>query len=213
MAGNNSSSKQGDNLSERKCRSPRQLKKLLAGITRGISGNRLLAIFLLLSTSPALAIPPPPPEPPLLRTAKMTVRVQLIEAAHGQVSKATELCKVSGNIPVYSDDGSSALAHEWEIPGCRMSRNGKDLAVFVRGAKAISKGRVTFAIASVNVTPPDAKPLGPELCGPQPLADSSARIRVSGTPRLMAFSLNVNPVTVSNAKPAVWLDADVEIVD
>lgn len=200
-------------MSECEFRSPRQHEKLLAGIKRCLSGNRVLAISLLAIASAALAIPPPPPKPPLLRKAKMTVTVQLIEATNGQVSKITELCKVSGQIPVYSDDGRSASAHEWNIQSCRMSRNGKNLKVYVRGAKAISKGRVTHAIASVAVTPADATPSCPDLCGPQPLANSSAEIRVSGTPSLLAFSLNINPVSMLNAKPTVWLDADVEIVD
>lgn len=143
----------------------------------------------------------------------MTVTVQLIEATNGQVSKITELCKVSGQIPVYSDDGRSALAHEWNIQSCSMPGNGKNLEVYVRGAKAISKGRVTYAIASVAVTPADTTPSCPDLCGPQPLANSSAEIRVSGTPSLLAFSLNVNSVSMLNAKPTVWLDADVEIAD
>ena len=194
-------------------RSRRQHVKLLAGIKRCLFVNRLLAISLLVSAFPALAIPPPPAEPPLLRKAKMTVRVELIEATNGRVSKITELCKVSGQIPVYSDDGRSALAHEWNIQSCRMSWNGENLKVYVRGAKAISKGRVTYAIASVAVIPPDATPLCPDFCGPQPLANSSAEIRVSGTPSLLAFSLNINPVSMLNAKPAMWLDADVEITD
>ena len=50
-----------------------------------------------------------------------------------------------------------------------------------------------------------AYPGCPELCGPQALADSRAKIRVSGSPKSLTFSLN--------AKPAVRLEADVEIVD
>jgi len=29
----------------------------------------------------------------------------------------------------------------------------------------------------------------------------------------MRFSLNANPVSMLNAKPSVWLEADIEIVD
>lgn len=173
----------------------------------------VLAIAILAPTAPAAAIPPPPPEPPRLRTASMTATVKLIEAANGRVSKITELCKVSGRIPVYSDDGGAARIHGASIPGCSMSRNGENLTVQIHGAKAISKGQLSYAFASVVVTPSDAKPLCPDVCGPQPLADSAAEVRVSGTQKSMAFSLNVNVVSVLNARPAVWLDAAVEIVD
>jgi hypothetical protein len=147
----------------------------------------------------------------LLRKAKMTATVQLIEATNGQVTRIIELCKVSGEIPVYADDGGTAYAHGWEIPGCSMSKNGKNLAVHVRGAKAISKSRVTYATATVHATPPDARPLCPDMCDPQPLADSSAEIRVSGTPKSVAFSLKTNVVSMLNTKPTVWLEADVTI--
>ncbi len=186
--------------------------KLLAAIARRLSRNRLLAMSLLLSALPAHAIPPPPPAPPLLREARMTVMVKLIEASNGQVTKMTKLCKVSGKIPVYSDNGSAALSNAREIAGCKMLKNGKNLNISVRGAKAISKDSVTYATASVSVVPPDAVPLC-SRCGPQPLADSRAEIRVSGTPKSMTFNLNANPVSMLNAKPTVWLEADIEIVD
>ena len=175
--------------------------------------NWLLAVSLQASVLPVNAIPPPPPLAPQLREARMTVTVQLIEAKNGQVSKITRLCTVSGKIPVYSDNGSPASFNAWDVAGCTMPRNGVNLSVSVSGAKAISKGRGAFATASVSVAPPDAVPGCVELCGPQPLADSRAEIRVSGTPKLMNFSLNVNPVSVLKAKPTVWLDADVEIFD
>ncbi|MCA1857041.1 hypothetical protein LE190_14055 [Massilia oculi] len=180
---------------------------------RRISQNRLLATMLLLGSSPALAIPPPPPEPPRLRIARMTATVQLIEATNGTVARITELCKVSGKIPVYADDGRRAYAHGWRIPGCSMSWNGRKLDVDVWGAKAVSKGRATYARASVVVVPPDAKPLCPDICGPQPLADAMAEVRVSGTPKRMAFGLNANAVSMLNARPTVWLEAEVEIAD
>jgi hypothetical protein len=142
----------------------------------------------------------------------MTVMVRLIEARNGQVTKITALCQVSGKIPVYADDGRAAFFHEREIAGCKMTRNGKDISVSVRGAKAISKNAATYATASVSVVPPDAAPLCSQ-CAPQPLADSSAEIRISGRPKSMRFSLNANPVSMLNAKPTVWLEAHAEIVE
>lgn len=187
--------------------------KLLTAIKRRLSRNRLLATSLLVSASPALAIPPPPDKPPVLRKAKMTVVVQLIEAGNGRVTRITELCKVSGRIPVYADDGSAASWYGSKIPGCSMLKNGERLTVSVWGAKAISKKSVTYATAAVSVVPPDAVPSCPDLCGPQPLADSRAEIRVSDSPKSMTFSLNINPVSMLRAKPTLWLEANVEIVD
>jgi hypothetical protein len=178
-----------------------------------LSRKLLLAISLLVGVSQALAIPPPPPEPRVLRNARMTATVQLIEASHGQVSTITRLCKLSGKIPVYADDGRAAFAHGWEISGCTMRKGGKNLTVSIRGAKAISKDSNTYATATVSVVPPDAVPLCPDFCGPQPLADSRAEIRVSGSPKSMTFNLNANPVSMLNAKPTVWLEAAIEIVD
>jgi len=143
----------------------------------------------------------------------MTATVKLIEARNGRVTKITELCKVSGKVPVYADDGRAAFVHGWDVRGCNMTYNGKNLTVSVRGVKAISKDSVTYAQADVSVVPPDAVPLCAELCAPQPLADSTAEIRVSGSPKSVKFSLNANPVSMLNAKPTVWLEADIEIVD
>ena len=92
-----------------------------------------------------------------------------------------------------------------------MPWKGKDLHVYVQGAMAIARGPVTFATASVGVVPPDAVPLCPTMCGPQPLADSSGEIKVSGLPRSLQFSLTPNPVSMLNAKPTVWLEAEVAI--
>jgi hypothetical protein len=189
------------------------VRALSAAIERSLSRHRLLALSLLLSALPVHALPPPPSAPPRLRAAKMTVRVQLIEASNGLVTKMTELCKVSGKIPVYSDDGYAASFNGWQIPGCKMARKGKNLNVSVEGAKAISKNAISYATATVSVTPPEAVSLCGEMCGPQPLADSTAKIRVSGTAKFMTFSLNPNPVSMLNAKPTVWLEANVEIVD
>ena len=188
--------------------------KLSVAIERRFFRNWILAISLLASVLPAKAVPAPPPLAPQLREARMTVTVTLIEAKNGQVIQITKLCKVSGKIPVYSDNGSPASFNAWKIEGCTMPRNGESLSVSVWGAKAISKGGVAYATAGVSVIPPGAAP-GCEslLCGPQPLADSRAEIRVSGAPKLMNFSLNANPASVLKAKPSVWLDAEVEIVD
>jgi hypothetical protein len=168
--------------------------------------------LLLLSALPAHAIPPPPREPSLLREAKMAVTVQLVEASDGTVTRTTKLCEVRGKIPVYADNGSAASFYAREIAGCSMVRDGKNLPVYVRGAKAISKARITYATASVGVIPPDAVPLC-SICGPQPLADSSAEIRATGTAKSLQFSLHPNPVSILNAKPTVWLEAEIEIVD
>ena len=101
--------------------------------------NRILAAFLLSAALPAHAIPPPPARPPLLREARMTVTVQLFEAHNGTTTNITELCKVSGKIPVFSDDGRAASFHTREILGCSMLRNKKKLKVSILGAKAVSK--------------------------------------------------------------------------
>ena len=172
-----------------------------------------LTLPLLASISLARAIPPPPPEPPQLRQARMTVTIKLVETNHRQVSRITPLCKVSGTIPVYADDGRAAGGYRGEIAGCRMSWKGRNLDVTVQGALAIGRGPVTFATATVSVVPPDAMPLCPDVCAPQPLADSRGDIRVGGTPRSIEFSLAPNPVSMLNARPTVWLEADVAVLD
>lgn len=174
---------------------------------------RWLVLPLLSSASIAHAIPPPPPAPPQLRTARMTVTIRLVEASHGRVSRITELCKVSGTIPVYADDGRAAGVHGREIAGCKMPWKGQNLDVSVRGALALARGPATFATASVSVVPPDAVPLCPDLCAPQPLADSSGEIRIGGTPRSIAFSLAPNPVSMLNARPTVWFEADIVVAN
>jgi hypothetical protein len=179
----------------------------------GFLRNCFLAISLLASSLPARATPPPPPLAPLLHQARMTVTVRLIEAKNGQVSKVSTLCKVSGNIPVYSDNGGPASFNPLEIEGCTMPRNGENLSVSVWGAKAVSTNRVAFASAGVSVTPPGAVPACANLCGPQALADSRAEIRASGNPKSIKFSLNPNPMSALKAKPSVWLEADVEMID
>jgi hypothetical protein len=78
---------------------------------------------------------------------------------------------------------------------------------------AVARGPVTFATARVSVVPPDAVPLCPDVCAPQPLADSSGDIRVGGMPRSMEFSLTPNPVSMLNARPTVWLEADIALRD
>lgn len=170
-------------------------------------------MLLIVSASSAHAIPPPPPAPPKVRDARMTVTVRLVEASKGRVNKFSQLCTVSGTIPVYADKGNAAGANTREIPGCSMPWKGSRLSVSVRGAMAVARGPVTYASASVSVTPPDARPLCPDLCAPQPLADSSAEIRVSGAPKTLKFSLSQNPVSLLNATPTVWLEADIAVVD
>lgn len=172
----------------------------------------LLALSLMLSALPAFAIPPPPPAPPIRRNAKMTAMVQLVEAHNGAVTKITKLCKVSGRIPVYSDDGSATRSNTREIAGCNMTWKGKAQSISVSGAIAISKGPVTFATASVSLVRPDAVPLC-SVCGPQPLADSSTEFKVSGAPKSLTFNLSPNPVSILNAKPTVWLEAEIEVVN
>lgn len=173
---------------------------------------QVLAVSLLLDALPAHAIPPPPPAPPILRFARMTAEVQLIEANNGTVTTITKLCKVTGTVPIYSDAGDASSSNKREISGCSMDWKGQKQSVAVRGAMAISKDQVTYATASVSVVPPDAIPLC-SVCGPQPLADSDAEIRVRGAAKFLAFSLSPNPVSILNAKPTVWLKADIEVVD
>jgi hypothetical protein len=172
---------------------------------------RWLALPLLSTALTAHAIPPPPPPPPQLGEAQMTVTVRLIEASHGRVSKATPLCEVGGAVPVFAGDGYPAQFHEREIWGCTMRWKGQRLPVSVQGAAAVAHGSVTFATASVSVVPPDAAPLCPGMCGLQPLADSRGKVKVSGTPRSLTFGLTPNTESLLNARPTVWLEADVTI--
>lgn len=180
---------------------------------RVLSRNCVLASLLLASTPLALAIPPPPAQPPMLRKATMTVTVRLVEAANGSVLRITELCEVSGTIPVYADEGHAARFYGAEIQGCGMLKDGQKLPVSISGVKSVSIKTGSFAHAYVGVVPPDAVPLCPDLCGPQPLADSRAEVRMKGSAKSISFSLSPNPVSILNAKPTVWLDASVEIVD
>jgi hypothetical protein len=177
------------------------------------SHQRWITMPLLFGALTAHAIPPPPLAPRQLREARMTVTVQLVEASQGQVNRLTKLCTVSGKIPVYADDGRATRANGREIQGCKMQWKGKNLTVSVRGAVAVAHGPFTFAIADVGVVPPDAKPGCPDVCGPQPLADSRGEIRVSGAPHSLKFSLSPNPVSILNATPTVWLEADVEVAN
>jgi hypothetical protein len=178
-----------------------------------LSYQQWLTIPLLFSTLTAQAIPPPLPPPRQLREARMTVTVKLVEASQGRVNKLTELCTVSGKIPVYADDGYASRENTRDIHGCQMQWKGKSLNVSVRGAVAMAKGPVTLAIAGLSVIPPDAKPGCPEVCGLQALADSHGEITISGAPHSLKFSLNSNPVSILNAMPTVWLEADVEVAN
>jgi hypothetical protein len=143
----------------------------------------------------------------------MTVTVELVEARNGRVSKLSKLCTVSGKIPVYADDGRPASFNVGEISGCTMRWKGQTLSVSVVGAMAVARGRSTFATAGVSVVPPGSIPLCPDLCGPQPLADSSGEIRVSGAAKSLKFNLHPNPESVLNARPTVWFNADVAVDD
>lgn len=143
----------------------------------------------------------------------MTVTVELVEARNGRVSKLSKLCSVSGKIPVYVDEGRPSSFNGGEIPGCTMLWKGQTLSVSVSGAMAVARGESTFATAYVGVVPPGSISLCPDVCGPQPLADSSGEIRVSGAPKLLKFNLHPNPVSLLNAKPTVWFNANVEVTD
>ena len=173
--------------------------------------TRWLALPLLSTALTAHAIPPPPPRPPQLGEARMTVTVRLVEASDGRVNKITPLCEVSGAVPVFAGDGYATYVHGGHISGCTMLWKGRRLQVSVHGAAAVARGPVTFAMASVSVVPPDAVPLCPGMCGLQPLADSSGKVKVSGTPRSLTFGLAPNPVSLLNARPTVWLEADVTV--
>lgn len=178
-------------------------------IMRPVPQKKWVAVPLVLSTLSAGATPPPPPPPPQVREARMTVTIKMVEASHGSVTKITDLCKVSGKIPVYADAGGATRFNGREILGCGMLWKGQSLHVSVRGAVGVARGPVTFAFASVGIVLPDAVSLCQEMCGPQPLADSSGEIRIYGKPRSIQFSLTPNPVSLLNAKPTVWLEAEV----
>ena len=143
----------------------------------------------------------------------MRVTVELVEAKNGRVNKLSKLCTVSGNIPVYADEGHPASFNVGEISGCTMRWKKQTLNVSIAGAMAVAHDGTTFATAGVSVVPPGAIPLCPDLCGPQPLADSSGEIRVSGAPKSLKFSLHPNLVSVLNARPTVWLNVDVAVAD
>ena len=142
----------------------------------------------------------------------MTVTVELVEAKNGQVSDLIKLCTVSGKIPVYADKGRPASFNASQVAGCTMKWKGQTLDVSVVGAMAVAPGRSTFVTAGVSVVLPGSKPAC-HLCGPQPLADSRGEIRVSGTPKSLKFSLSPNPTSVLNARPTVWFNVDVAVVD
>jgi hypothetical protein len=139
------------------------------------------------------------------------VKVELIQAEAGTVSSITPLCKVAGAIPVYA--GNSSSGHYGPIPGCVLTWKGRKLDVSIGGALAVSADDGVSASASISVTPPDAKPGCPDICAPQPLADSRADVRVSGAPRSVTFEAAPNPVSILRSDPTVWFKATVTIVD
>lgn len=159
------------------------------------------------------AIPPPPPEQPRLRTAQLRVTVKLIQAKAGTVESVTPVCDTSGTIPVYASSGDAPSGHHGSVPGCVLTWKGKKLDVAVTGALSVSAETTAWASASVSVTPPDAKPGCSSLCGPQPLADSRADVKVSGAPKSVTFGLVPNPVSILRSSPTVWFEATVTIVD
>lgn len=142
----------------------------------------------------------------------MHVTVKLIQAKAGTVESVTPVCDTSGTIPVYSGAGDAASGHQGAVPGCVLTWKGKKLDVSVTGALSVSAEPTVWAVASVSVTPPDAKP-GCSICGPQPLADSRAGVKVSGTPKSVTFELAPNPVSILRSSPTVWFEAIVTIVD
>jgi hypothetical protein len=186
---------------------------LVANMSRSFGLGFTAAMLLSSCALSAGATPPPPPAAPQLRLARMTVAVELVEARNGKVSKLSKLCTVSGNIPVYADPGHAASFNAGEISGCTMQWKGQTLRVSVLGAMAVARDPSTFVTAGVSVVPPGSIPLCPDLCGPQALADSSGEIRVSGTPASLQFSLHPNPVSLLNARPTVWFNADVAVAD
>lgn len=169
-------------------------------------------LLLLSLVGRAQATPPPPPEPPRLRTAQMRVTVKLIQAKAGTVESVTPVCDTSGTIPVYASSGEGSSGHQGPVPGCVLTWKGKQLDVSLTGALSVSTEPSAWASASVSVTPPDAKP-GCSICGPQPLADSRADVKVTGAPKSVTFALAPNPVSILRSSPTVWLEATVTIVD
>ncbi|HNN92174.1 hypothetical protein [Haliangium sp. UPWRP_2] len=159
----------------------------------------------------ANAIPPPPQEPPRLRTAQLRMKVQLVQAKAGTVASVLPVCEVSGTVPVYA--GESVSAHHGSVPGCQLTWMGKKLDVSVGGALAVAADSTVLASAHVSVTPPDAKPGCPDLCGPQPLADSRGDVKVNGPAKNITFPLVPNPVSLLRAQPNVWFEATVTFVD
>lgn len=161
------------------------------------------------------AVPPPPITPTPLRFAKMAMKVQLVEAKGGTVKKVTFLCNIQGEIPVYEGSGDNMNYQLGEIAGCEMKWKQHMIPVTVQGALMISTSNqpVVLAQAYVGVTPSDAKLACPDICGPQSLADSHAKVKASGALKILTFSLQPNPVSILRANPVVWLEAEATIVD
>lgn len=158
------------------------------------------------------ATPPPPPEQPRLRTAQLHAIVKLVQAKSGTVEGVTPVCDIRGTIPVYSGSADAPSGHQGAVPGCVLTWKGKKLDVLVSGALSVSTEPTVWASASVVVTPPDAKP-GCDMCGPQPMADSRANVKLSGVSKSVTFELAPNPVSILRSNPNVWFEAVVTIVD
>lgn len=148
-----------------------------------------------------------------MRTAQLHATVKLIQAKAGTVESITPVCDTRGTVPVYSGTGDAPSAHHGPVPGCTLTWNGKKLDVSITGALTVTAESTTWASASVSVTPPDAKPGCADLCGPQPLADSRANVKLSGAPKSVTFQLAPNPVSILRSTPTVWFEATVTIVD
>lgn len=180
---------------------------------RQVSATSTALILLFGLVEPAAATPPPPPEPPRLRTAQMRATVKLVQAKDGTVEKTTPVCETSGTIPVYSGSGEGPAARHGQIYGCTLTWKGKKLDVWVAGALSVAGETATWASASVSVTPPDAKPGCPDICGPQPLAEARADVKVNNAAKSVTFSLAPNPVSILRSNPSVWFEATVTITD
>ena len=142
----------------------------------------------------------------------MRVTVKLIQAKAGTVESVTPVCDTGGTIPVYAGSGEAPSGHHGSVPGCVLTWKGRKLDVSITGALSVSAAPTAWASASVSVTPPDAKP-GCSICGPQPLADSRADVKMSGEPKSVTFALAPNPVSILRSSPTVWFEATVTIVD
>jgi hypothetical protein len=186
---------------------------LISSSFKHVSGALILVASLV---GRAQATPPPPPEQPRLRTAQLQVKVKLIQAKAGTVESITPVCDIRGTIPVYAVSADAPSGHQGPVPGCVLTWKGKKLDVSITGSLSVSAAGAaeptSWASASVSVTPPDARP-GCDICGPQPLADARANVKISGASKSVTFELAPNPVSILRSSPNVWFEAIVTITD